>query len=88
MAVASVVASLAGLVIGGRYGVAPAIGGLVAGLAVAAVAVFLLNAVLLGLSRAMGRNPAEIQNGIAALATWLVALAAAIVAAGAMLRLY
>jgi hypothetical protein len=88
MLVASVGASVAGLVIGGRYGAGQAIVGLIAGIGAAAVSVFLVNAVLLGLSRVLGRNPAEIQNGIAALAAWLVAAAAAAVAAGAILRLY
>ena len=88
MLVASVAASVAGLVIGGRYGAGQAAAGILLGIAVAAVAVFLLNAALLGLSRVLGRNPAEIQNGIAALAAWLVAAAAAAVAAGAILRLY
>jgi len=88
MLVASVAASVAGLVIGGRYGAGQAVAGLFLGLGAAAAAVFLLNAALLGLSRVLGRNPAEIQNGIAALAAWLVAAAAAAVAAGAILRLY
>jgi len=62
--------------------------GLVAGVVAAAVAVFGRQR---GAARAvpgLGRNPAEIENGIAALAAWLVAALAAVVAAGAILRLY
>jgi len=88
MTVASLAGSFAGLLVGARYGTGEAVVGLVVGFMAAAALVFVLNAVLMLLSRLLGRNPAEIENGIAAMAAWGTAGVAILVAAVAALRLY
>ncbi len=88
MLAASATGSVAGLLIGARLGALEAVAGLVLGVLAAAVCVFVLNAVLIALSRMLGRNPAEIENGIAATATWVTAALGVALALLVLLRPY
>lgn len=88
MTVASIAASAAGVEIGGRGGFGTAILGIVVGLVVAGLSVFLLNWALMIVTRARGRDPRKMENRLTAQATWGVAAAAGLAVIGAAIGLY
>lgn len=88
MIAALILAVQCGIVVGAKQGLLAAIVGAALGVVTVLALVPLAIAAVTFLSRLSGRNPREIEDRIAVMSTWAVAVTAAIAVTGALLGFY